>query len=93
MGEPKSDDALIQFDAIEQRVDKLFEKIESLETDNAKLKDKITELEQDVQEKSEAVKRYEQERELMRSKVDALLEKINRSALMDNEQQADGDSG
>ena len=89
MEEPRGEDVLTQFGEIEQRIEKLFEKIESLETANARLKDRIAELEKDVKEKTEAEKRYEEERGLMRSKIDALLEKINRFALMDNDRQAE----
>lgn len=89
MDDARSEDVLVQFSEIERRIEKLFEKIESLETANAKLKDRVAELEQDVKEKMEAGKRYEEERALMRSKIDALLDRINRFTVMENGSQAD----
>ncbi|MDY6906068.1 MAG: cell division protein ZapB [Thermodesulfobacteriota bacterium] len=89
MNESKGADVLAQFGEIEQRVGKLLEKIESLETANAKLNDSIAALEKDVKEKTEAEKRFEEERALMRSKIDALLAKIDRFVKMNNGNQAE----
>jgi len=66
-----------QFDEIEKRVEQLFETIESLETANIQLKERIMQLEQEVKEKSEAQERFAEEKALVRSKIDALLGKIN----------------
>ena len=66
-----------QFDEIEKRVEQLFRTIESLEKANIQLKDRLSQLEQEVKEKTEAQERFVEEKALVRSKIDALIEKIN----------------
>ena len=66
-----------QFDEIEKRVEQLFEKIQSLETLNAQLKEQISELEKGVKKKAEEEEKYLEEKALIRSKVDGLIQKIN----------------
>lgn len=66
-----------QFEAIEEKVDGLFKKIQSLETLNAQLKEQISELEKGVKKKAEEEEKYLEEKALIRSKVDGLIQKIN----------------
>ena len=66
-----------QFDEIEKKVEQLFEKIQSLETLNAQLKEQISELEKGVKKKAEEEEKYLEEKALIRSKVDGLIQKIN----------------
>jgi len=66
-----------QFDDIEKKVDRLFSKIQSLETVNAQLKERISDLEKGVKKKAEEEKKFLEEKALIRSKVDGLIQKIN----------------
>lgn len=84
MNDQESRQIHVQFDEIEKRVEQLFEKIESLETANIQLKDRIKQLEQEVKEKTEAEARFTEEKALVRSKIDALLEKINHFNFLDS---------
>lgn len=72
-----NEEFFFQFDEIEKKVDRLFLKIQSLETVNAQLKEKISDLEKGVKKKAEEKERYAEEKALIRSKVDGLIQKIN----------------
>ena len=64
---------LKQFDEIEQKVGKLIDVCKSLEATNLELKNKIERLEEELQGKVEAENNYQEERALIRSKIDSLL--------------------
>lgn len=66
-----------QFEEIEKRVEKVIEVCKTLEATNLKLEQRVKELEGELQGKAEAETRYTRERELIRSKVDALLSRLD----------------
>lgn len=72
-----SETILKQFEEIEQRVENLIDVCKGLENDNASLRAKIEQLESDLIGKTEAEARYEQEKALVRSKIDGLLAKFD----------------
>ena len=65
-----------QFDEIEQKVEKVIEVYKSCEAKNRELTNKIVSLEEELQEKAEAESRYQEERTLIRSKIDNLLSRL-----------------
>ena len=67
---------LRQFDEIEQKVGKLIDVYKSLEATNLEFKTKIERLEEELQGKVEAENNYQEERALIRSKVDNLLTRL-----------------
>lgn len=67
---------LRQFDEIEQKVGKLIDVCKSLEATNLEFKTKIKRLEEELQGKVEAENNYQEERALIRSKVDSLLARL-----------------
>jgi len=68
---------LRQFEEIEEKVIKLVDLCKSHEAANAELGKTIERLEQELQSKVEAEESYSEERDLVRSKVDGLLVKLN----------------
>ena len=72
-----------QFDAIEEKVEQLIEVCKSLRKTNVELNDRIKGLEQEILGKREAAKRYIGQRDLVREKIDTLLNKI--SAITESE--------
>lgn len=71
------EDVLSQFDKIEEKVEKLIETCRSLEAANIELNDKYERLKQEADGKADAEKRYLEQRDLIRSKVDSLLSRLN----------------
>ena len=67
---------LKQFEQIEQKVGKLIEVCKSLEATNLELRNKIRTLEQELQGKVEVENNYQEEKALIRSKIDGLLAKL-----------------
>ena len=65
-----------QFEEIEKKVGKLVDVCKSLETTNLKLNNKIERLEEELQNKAEAENSYQEEKALIRSKIDGLLGRI-----------------
>lgn len=68
---------LQQFSQIEQKVENLINICKSLETTNRELKTKIADLEGELQHKVAAEKQYMEDRDLIRSRIDHLLEKLD----------------
>ena len=68
---------LQQFDHIERKVERLIEVCKTLEEANAELKNRIGQLEADLQQKIEAESGYIQEKDLIRSKIDGLLARLD----------------
>ncbi len=66
-----------QFDVIEDKVEKLIELCKSLEAKNFEFKNKIEGLEQELRERHEAEKVYSEQKDLIRGKIDSLLEKLS----------------
>jgi len=65
-----------QFEAIEKKVEGLLEVLRTLEATNSELKNKIAALEGELQSKVAAESSYMKERELIRSRIDKLLAKL-----------------
>jgi protein-arginine kinase activator protein McsA len=65
-----------QFDEIEQKVERVIDVYKSCETKNLELTNKIVSLEEELQNKVETEKRYQEERTLIRSKIDNLLARL-----------------
>jgi len=73
----ENEEILQQFDQIEQKVGKLVEDSKSTEATNKELRKKIGSLEKELQGKLEEGKTYIEERELIRSKIDNLLVRLD----------------
>jgi protein-arginine kinase activator protein McsA len=67
---------LRQFDEIEQKVGKLIDVCKSLEATNLELRNKVEKLEKELQHKLETENNYQEERALIRSKIDSLLVRL-----------------
>ncbi len=67
---------LSQFDNIEEKVEFLIEQYSSLKDENSDLKERIIELEEVAHNKEEAEKLNNEQRELVKGKVDSLLVKL-----------------
>jgi predicted nuclease with TOPRIM domain len=65
-----------QFDEIEKKIEGLMGVLKTLEGANSKLKDQNKQLEEELQKKAKADDGYEKERDLIRSKIDGLLAKL-----------------
>ncbi len=65
-----------QFDEIEKKIEGLMGVLKALEGANSKLKDQNRQLEEKLQKKAKADDGYEKERDLIRSKIDGLLAKL-----------------
>lgn len=68
---------LRQFEEIEQKLEKVVALCKSYEEITVELKNKIMKLEEELQGKIEAEKSYFHERDLIRSRIDNLLSKLN----------------
>ncbi len=73
------DNAVIlqQFEEIEKKIEKLIQVCKSHEASNSELKEKIKRLDEELQVKIEAENNYAKERDLVRSKIDGLLGKLD----------------
>ena len=67
---------LKQFEEIEKKVENLINVCKSLKTTNLELRNKVERLEEELQGKVETENNYAQEKALIRSKIDSLLEKL-----------------
>ena len=76
------DNAVIlqQFEEIEKKIERLIQVCKSQEAANSELKEKIKKLEEELQVKVEAENSYIKERDLVRSKIDGLLGKLDKIA-------------
>jgi uncharacterized coiled-coil DUF342 family protein len=68
---------LRQFEEIEEKVVRLIEVCKAHESANSELRDKIRRLEEELQSKVETETNYLQERDIIRSKIDSLLAKLD----------------
>ena len=73
----ENEEILQQFDQIEQKVGKLVEVSKSAGAVTDELRKKIDSLEKELQGKLEEEKTYIEERELIRSKIDNLLVRLD----------------
>lgn len=71
------DEILRQFGQIEQKVEEIIRRCQSLEKDNSKLSDRIRELEHQLSEKADAENRYAEQKTFIRSKIDNLLIRLD----------------
>jgi len=73
------DNAVIlqQFEEIEKKIEGLIQVCKSHEAANSELKKKIKRLDEELQVKIEAENSYAKERDLVRSKIDGLLGKLD----------------
>ncbi len=67
---------LLQFEEIEEKVEKLINKCKSLQATNAGLNARVEHLEKEIHERIEAENKHLEEREFVRSKIDALLDRL-----------------
>jgi protein-arginine kinase activator protein McsA len=67
---------LRQFDEIEKKVEGLIKVFKTLEATNLELRNKIESLNTALQDRIEAEEKYAKERDLIRSKIDSLLVKL-----------------
>ncbi|MBC2694997.1 MAG: cell division protein ZapB [Desulfobacteraceae bacterium] len=73
------DNAVIlqQFEEIEKKIETLIQICKSHEVANSELKEKIKRLNEELQVKIEAENSYAKERDLVRSKINGLLGKLD----------------
>lgn len=71
-----NEDIFGQFEAIEKLAEQLLENNQALKETNAKQRDRIERLEQDLLKANEDLERFRKDRSLIRSRVDALLIKL-----------------
>lgn len=65
-----------QFDDIEKRVGQLIEICQTLESENTNLRSRVEQLEKELQATVEAESRHQAERQTIRTRIDALLAKL-----------------
>ena len=68
---------LRQFELIENKVENLVTVCKSYEATNLELRKRIEKWEEELQNKDEVEKHYTNERDLIRSKIDNLLSKLD----------------
>jgi len=76
----ENEQILQQFDEIERKVEKLIAAKNTLEAANAELRSENQRLNDELRGKIEAEKSYHEERNLIRSKIDNLLFKLEEMA-------------
>lgn len=72
----ENENILQQFEAIEQRIDKLVSAKEALENSNSEMIAKIERLEAELQAKIDAEQEHNHVRTQIRSKIDSLLVRL-----------------
>ncbi len=65
-----------QFDEIDRKIERMIEVYRSSEAKNLELTNKIEKLEEELQSKAEVEKNYQEEKTLIRSKIDNLLARL-----------------
>ena len=68
---------LRQFDDIESKVENLIEVCKSLAENNAELKERIKGLEQEIQNHAENERLYDEQKAVVRIKIESLLSKLD----------------
>ncbi len=79
----ENENILQQFDEIEKRVERLMKICKSLEVTNAELSNKNKQIEEELLGKVKAEDNSEKERDLIRSKIEGLLTKLEDITLAD----------
>ena len=72
-----SDLIIQQFEQIEQRVEKLIGACRDFEAENNELRNRVLGLEEELQKKQDLENRYQEEKNLVRTKIDGLLTKLD----------------
>jgi cell division protein ZapB len=67
---------LRQFEEIERKIERLIQANKSLQNVNSDLKARVSQVEMELREKTEAETIYNEERTLIRSKIDSLLGRL-----------------
>lgn len=65
------------FEILEEKIDQLVKKLETLSRENREFNQKIKEKEAVIQEAQERIDALAEEKELVKGKVDGILKKIN----------------
>lgn len=65
------------FEILEEKIDQIVKKMEVLSQENATFKEIIKEKEAVIQSAQERIEALEEEKELIKAKVDGILEKIS----------------
>jgi len=66
-----------QFDEIEQKVEGLIDVCKKYESANIELRNRIEKLEAEIQIKIDSENNYEQDKAIIRSKIDGLISKLD----------------
>jgi FtsZ-binding cell division protein ZapB len=66
------------FEILEEKIDRAMEKMEALTSENLALKRKIEEKEAVIQNAQVHIEALEEEKELIKGKIDGILQKISR---------------
>jgi len=69
--------ALQRFSELEEKIDQLLKNLLELKQKNSALEEKIGNLEQKIKIKEELEQKYLEEKNLIRSKIDTLLSKLD----------------
>ena len=64
------------FELLEEKIDRLIAQVQNFSQENQELKDKLSEQSQQVEQAREQLDALEEEKKLLRDKVDNILEKI-----------------
>lgn len=70
------DNVMLQFDQIEQKIGLLIKRCRSLEAENLQLTKKVMHLETTIQSNIETENRFAEQKEMIRSKIDNLMERL-----------------
>jgi chromosome segregation ATPase len=73
------DEVMRKFDLLEKKIEYLIEQCSTLEEDNLGLKKTVTDLEVALAAKNEAENKYSDQKALIRSKIDSLIERLNQA--------------
>ena len=71
------ENVMLQFDQIEKKIGTLIKFCKSLEAANSELIEKVKTLESALQQKVETENKYSEQKELIRSKIDGILIKLD----------------
>ncbi len=71
------ENVMLQFDQIEKKIVSLIKLCKSLEASNAELAAQVKTMEAELQKKVEIEKTYSEQKAMIRSKIDALLTKLD----------------
>ncbi len=76
----ETDEVMIQLDSLQEKVEHLIERCNTLERDNTDLSAKIRQLESELDQKTEAENQFIRQKTQIRSRIDSLLAKLNNAA-------------